>query len=60
MSAQKIIEDAQAFNKRMEDNQNSRNYQTGTLYQLLCDRYDLHYHVNKQKLIDLVAKELDI
>ena len=31
-----------------------------TLYYILCDRYDLCYHTNKQKLIYLVTQELNI
>lgn len=38
----------------------TRNYQTGTLYQLLCDRYDLGYHTPPQKLVDLVKNELEV
>lgn len=38
----------------------SRNFQTGTLSQLLADRYNVSYHVPKEKLIDLVTQELSI
>ena len=38
--------------------QTSRCYQTGTLHQLLCDRYFVGYHTTAQKLLVLVEKEL--
>lgn len=38
----------------------SRNFQTGTLSQLLADRYNVSYHTKTEKLVDLVVKELSI
>lgn len=41
------------------ENQSSRNYQTGTLYQLLCDRYNVSYYTSKEKILELVTEELN-
>ncbi len=52
-------ENIDAWFKRMENNQTPRNYQSGTLHQLLCDRYSVSYHTKKEKLIELVTEELN-
>lgn len=45
--------------KRMDNNQTPRNYQSNTLFQLLCDRYNVSYYTKKEKLIELVTEELN-
>jgi len=37
-----------------------RNWDDGTLFHLLCNRYNVSYHVTKEKLIELVTQELSI
>ena len=59
---QKIKKEKEEFleSKQQKIIKTSRNFQTGTLYQLLCDRYFVNYHTDKQKLIDLVVEELNM
>lgn len=40
------------------DNSKSRNYQTKTLYQFLCDRYGVSYYTPKDDLLKMVEEEL--
>lgn len=40
--------------------QKPRFYETSSLSELLCVRYNLSRHTKKQKLIDLVIEELNI
>ena len=36
----------------------SRNYDDGSFYRELCDRYDVSYHTDKAKVIHLAINEL--
>jgi len=40
------------------DNSKSRNYQTDTIYQFLCDRYGVCYYTPKEELLKMVEEEL--
>ena len=58
------IEELEGENEELRSNIEGdgdvRSYLTDTLSKLLCDRYNVSYHTNKQKLIDLVTQELNI
>jgi hypothetical protein len=46
--------------KHSLSNTKPRFYDTDSLHELLCSRYGLSRHTNKEKLIDLVVEELNI
>lgn len=41
-------------------NQKPRNYDVDSLHELLCSRYALSRYATKEKLIELVTKELSL
>lgn len=41
------------------DNQKPRFYDTDSLHELLCFRYNLSRHTTKERLVDLVTQELN-